>query len=361
MTEDWGSTGQAGRRERRAWLWWLLAIGVLIVVALVSLALDAYYQFQPPAASGIVRVNIAEGESVTALANDLEAKRRIRSALLFKLYVRQQNAGPLIRAGIYAIPAGMTIPQILQMFENGDTVDTSIHVTFPEGFTADQMAQRLQAEHICTAKAFLDEVNHGKFNEPFLKQIHLHKGIRYRYEGYLFPDTYDFTKHESAHQVVDTILESFQQNAVPLLANSQSGLTSLGKMITVASMVESEAKMRSELPIIASVIYNRLHRNPPMKLQIDATVEYALGHHTNIVTYGDLNVQSPYNTYRHTGLPLGPISNPGVAAIQAALEPKHTHYLYYVAKNDGSGGHYFSETMQEQVLNEQKAQANAGR
>ena len=273
----------------------------------------------------------------------------------------RKRPGRLIRAGEYALPAGLTIPEILQMFENGETIDTSIPVTFPEGFTADQMAARLQADHICSAKDFLYQVNHGKFNEPFLKQIQVQKGTRYRYEGYLFPDTYDFNKGESAHAVVNEMLQSFQDNVMPLMKNNKSGLTSLRDIVTVASMVESEAEVKSERPLIASVIYNRLNCKPPMKLQIDATVEYALGHHTNIVTYHDLDVNSPYNTYLNYGLPPGPICNPGLASIEAALQPKHTSYLYYVARNDGSGKHYFATTMAQQLQNEQKSQANAQR
>jgi UPF0755 protein len=343
---------------KRPWLRWLLIALVCLIVVAAGVAIDLYRQFQPPAPHGSVKVTVSSGESVSGIATELRAKGLVKNAWLFRMYVRQTQAGPHIRAGQYLIPSGMTIPQILEMFENGDTIDTSIHVTFPEGYTVEQMAQRLKADHVCSSAAFLNEVEHGQFSEPFLKDVQTRKGTRFRLEGYLFPDTYDFGRGESAHMVVDEMLQSFQQNVVPLIEQTKGSKQSLTDVVTIASMVESEAKVEGERPAIASVIYNRLKQNPPMKLQIDATVEYALGRHTNIVTYHDLQVNSPYNTYLNPGLPPGPICNPGMESIEAALHPKHTSYLYYVAKNDGTGEHYFATTMGQQTLNELKSQQN---
>lgn len=361
MTEGWNQTSnrpaQPAGKRRRWFRWFWIVLGCLVVIA-AGIAYDLYRMWQPPAAHGSVKVTIAQGESVASLGAKLRADHLIRSAWLFRLYVRQTHAGPRIRAGRYSVPSGMTIPEILVQFEGGHTLDTSLHVTFPEGYTIEKMAKRLQTEHICSAADFLKAVKQTNYKEPFLQDVQEHKGTRYRLEGYLFPDTYDFSRGESAHKVVNEMLADFQRHIAPVLHETKGSKQSLTDLVTIASMVEAEVKVESERPEIASVIYNRMHRTPPMKLQIDATVEYAMGHHADVVTYHDLNVDSPYNTYRNPGLPPGPICNPGIESIDAALHPKHTSYLYYVAKNDGTGGHYFARTMAEQVRNEAKSQAN---
>ncbi|MCL6625664.1 MAG: endolytic transglycosylase MltG [Alicyclobacillus shizuokensis] len=131
----------------------------------------------------------------------------------------------------------------------------------------------------------------------------------------------------------------------------------MSQVVTEASLIEKEAKVDAERPLIASVINNRLHHRPPMKLQIDATIEYILGHR-DVVTVEDTHVDNPYNTYLHPGLPPGPIASPGLASIRAVLHPAHTDYLYYVAKNDGSGEHYFAATYAQQLRNEARSQHN---
>lgn len=340
-----------------------LVIGAVICLILVIVVggglLWAYQEYQPPTARGQdpIRIVVARGESVTEIGGQLEQAGLIKNALIFRLYVRYHHAGTSLKAGTYAIQPGVRISEIVAQLTNGDVVPNNIKVTIPEGFTVMQIADRLAADNICTKAAFLNEIQNGQFQEPFVALLPNHKNIKYRLEGYLFPDTYEFQKGESAHAVVNTMLQDFQSHidSAGIMTALKAKGESLPTLITVASMVEKEAQAASDRPLIASVIENRLKRH--MKLQIDATILYILGHR-NIVTDKDLQVKDPYNTYMYYGLPPGPIASPGMASIMAALNPAKTNYLYYVAKYDGSGTSYFSSTEAQHLIDIQKSQAN---
>jgi len=220
-----------------------------------------------------------------------------------------------------------------------------VTVTIPEGFTIAQIAQRL-------AQVGLDEEQRLRTaaTAPAIEkalQLELPDGLRSA-EGYLFPETYNFALGTTADQVVARMVEEFETRfvkgpwqAVP--AEARWG--SLHEVVTLASLVEEEAQIESERPLIAGVLRNRLQRG--MRLECDATVLYALGEHRARLTRKDLQVDSPYNTYRHTGLPPGPIYNPGLACLQAALTPAQTEYLFYAARGDA--GHISSRTYEQHL------------
>jgi len=307
-----------------------------------------------------VHVDIRTGTSTAAIAQALESAGVIQNEWVFRIYLSLSHTGHLLQAGHYVFPVGLTAEQVVHYLTSGNVTSTAVHITIPEGYTVTQIANRLQQLHICTSTAFINEVQHGHFHETFLSQLsHSSKtAVKYRLEGYLFPDTYNFTRNESPHRVVDEMLQDFATHvSTPLMTDMQKANRSFTEIITVASIIEKEAKVSSERPIIASVIYNRLNRKPPMKLQMDATIEYILGHR-NVVTDADLKVKDPYNTYVNEGLPPGPIASPGMASIRAALHPAVTQYLFYVVKNDGSGSDYFASTFAEQQQNITKSQAN---
>jgi UPF0755 protein len=345
-----------GRRRRIVkWVTGVFAVGVIGVLALIGWFYEAY---QPPTAKqGQATVlTVQSGQTVTAIGESLAKAGLIRNAFVFRLYVSYHHLGRSFQAGRYQFKVGMSIAQLTQLLAHGKVMSNAVKVTIPEGFTVKQIAERLAANHICTQQSFLSQVQDGQFTEPFLKQIVTNKNVKFRLEGYLFPDTYDIRRGESPHQVVDAMLKDFQRhfNTTVMAQIKASGQT-LEAVVTKASLVVEEAKVSSERPIIASVIDNRLKDH--MKLEIDATIEYILGHQ-NIVTYKDLKVQDPYNTYLHAGLPPGPIASPGMASIEAAIHPAHTGYLYYVAKYNGTGEHYFSKTYAQQLHNEQLSAAN---
>ncbi|WP_067923052.1 endolytic transglycosylase MltG [Alicyclobacillus shizuokensis] len=350
------SDSQVDEAKRHRW-WWLVPAAA-VVVAGIAFAGWVGLNLRPPASDeGNVLVMVQPGESVAEVADQLQNKGLIRSATLFRWYVSYVHKGQEVKAGAYRLTYGQTLPQLVTALTEG-TEAATIRVTIPEGFTVTQIADRLAVAGVVKRKAFLQEVQSGHFQEPFLAEIGHRPQVRWRLEGYLFPDTYEFTKGESAHAVVGDMLEDFQRRVASVYGTTMHRQgQSLSQVVTEASLIEKEAKVDAERPLIASVINNRLHHRPPMKLQIDATIEYILGHR-DVVTVEDTHVDNPYNTYLHSGLPPGPIASPGLASIRAVLHPAHTDYLYYVAKNDGSGEHYFAATYAQQLRNEARSQHN---
>jgi UPF0755 protein len=220
----------------------------------------------------------------------------------------------------------------------------AVKVTIPEGFTVWQIADKLAENGLVDRARFLELVTHG--GRSFVAES---PAGTERLEGYLFPSTYLIPVRASPREIVTQMLDTFRNQVIPELAANTDRLSVDGKpvsvhqVVTVASLVEREAKKPADRPLVSAVIWNRLARG--MRLQVDATVLYAMGEHRPRLYYRDLGIDSPYNTYTHVGLPPGPIANPGLASIRAALHPARVDYLYYVARPDGS--HIFSRTLEE--------------
>ena len=200
-----------------------------------------------------------------------------------------------------------------------------------------EIFERLEENGICTVEELYDAAAEYTYNYSFLDWAET--GDASRLEGYLFPDTYEFYQGMQASSAINRFLLNFHGKlTADMYAQAEELQITLHQAVIIASMIESEAANDSERALIASVIYNRLAAGMP--LQIDATVMYALGEHKDYLTEEDLQVDSPYNTYLNTGLPAGPICNPGLASINAALNPESTNYLYY-ALNTETGEHQF--------------------
>jgi UPF0755 protein len=226
--------------------------------------------------------------------------------------------------------------------KQGITVDAQV-----SDFRPQQIGGLLVSHKICTLAQW-NAALEKEYEYDFLQNI---AAGPHCLEGFLFPDTYSLPEDVSAEQVINLMLKNFEKVWNQEFAGTASQKNmSVYKTVTIASMVEREARVNSERKTIAGVIYNRLNQNMP--LQIDATVVYALGGHKDVVTYADLEVNSPYNTYKYAGLPPGPISCPGKASLNAALNPEKHSYYYYLAKGDGS--HYFSKTYDEHLQAKQK-------
>ncbi len=351
--------------------WWkrkkTRSLGILTALVIIVLGFFVGLSRLPQSPNGKpgreMWVNIQTGLSSQVIGQLLAQKGVIDNAFWFRVYLWWSHQGADLQAGNYRFHSGMTFAQVVAELKAGATRYNTLMVTIPEGYTVAQIATLLEKDKLCSATAFYQAVDHGVYPESFIKQIPSHAHIKVRLEGYLFPSTYAFVRGESAHQMVQTMLaqmaDVLTQKRLAIIHNE--GLT-VNQVLTIASMVEREAQVPRERPLVASVIFNRLHHVPPMHLRIDATVEYALGYYhgfTPILTLQNLQVNSPYNTYQHRGLPPGPIANPGLASIQAVLHPAHTHYLYYVAKNNGTGSSYFATTYAQQLQNEARSQANA--
>lgn len=274
------------------------------------------------------------------IGEQLRAAGVIRSAWGFVAAARAKGVATSLQEGEYRISPAMRLLEIVDIMARGDVVLHS--VTIPEGFTAEQIVDALGATGIGNAARLADLVRYGAagYSYPFLR-----RAVGGSLEGFLFPDTYAIPRHLPDREIVALFLKRFAEVVIPRW-QATAPSRSLFDIVTVASLIEREAKIPSERALIAGVLYNRLARG--IRLEVDATVLYALGRHKDVVTLDDLAVDSPYNTYRHAGLPPGPIANPGLAAIDAALRPATTRYLFYVARADGS--HVFSRTFEEHLI-----------
>jgi UPF0755 protein len=318
----------------------LLAVLVIALLAVVSFAWAIDGDRRLPVAA--TSVDIAPGASVDAIVGQLRDEGVISSSHLFLLYLRVKGLTGHLEAAEYDFPAHSTLREVATILSTG-AHPAAVWVTIPEGFTAAQIAYRLADHGLVNSSNFLSVVR----NTDLVIDGWKTRGL----EGYLFPDTYLVPRHASSATIASLMTEQFVRELPPKHVQLAHRLGfSLPQIVTVASMVEREAKVDAERPIIAGVIYNRLRRNMP--LQIDATVEYALPHHKTALSFKDLRVNSPYNTYRYRGLPRTPIANPGGKSLLAAFHPARVDYLYYVYR--GNGRHKFSRTLEEQRAAERK-------
>ncbi|MDR7483347.1 MAG: endolytic transglycosylase MltG [Armatimonadota bacterium] len=286
-------------------------------------------------------VVIARGASAWAIGRQLAEAGLVRTPASLVVAAALQRRLSALQEGEYVLRPSQSALEIADRLARGAT---RLHrVTIPEGYTVRQIADVLAGAGLVDRARFLDvALRRGRtLGRPWLAALPTES-----LEGYLFPDTYYLPRGLSEEAVVGHLVDRFEAavDASVRAAAAARGL-SLHELITVASMVEREAQVPEERPVIAAVIYNRLARG--MRLEIDATVLYALGQHKAVVTLTDLAVESPYNTYRRQGLPPGPIASPGLAALEAAAHPAAVPYLYYVRRPDGR--HHFSRTLAEHL------------
>ena len=289
-----------------------------------------------------VSVTIPDGASTETIAEILKENDLIGSVFGFKLTSKLEGFDGTYKQGTYNIDTGMTKRQIMELLQSGK-VAADLQLMVPEGYTVKQIAAKAEEIGICTAEEFISEANNGTFDYEFLKGL---PDREYRLEGYLFPDTYFLSESMTAHDVINAMLSRFDQMYTEEYqkAVKASGHT-LDEIVTLASMVEKEIKLPEERAKAAGVMYNRLKDG--ITLGIDATVLYAVGKTAGELTQDDLNIDSPYNTRKNYGLPLGPISNPGEASFKAALYPENHNYLYYVVEAVGKDNHVYCETYDE--------------
>ena len=223
-----------------------------------------------------------------------------------------------------------------------------VTVMIPEGYSIDMMAKRLEDQGVFKADEFIAAVKDtSQYSNKFIKDIPSKKGVKYQLEGYLYPDTYKIYKSSKPKDLIQKMLDNFEKK-YSVLAKDYKGKHSMAEIMTIASMIEREAKVESERPVITGVIENRLAKK--MQLQIDPTVLYTTTnglYNAKKVYYKDLKVKTVYNTYVIKGLPAGPICNPSDTAIKAAMNPKKHKYLYYRTDGSKKGTHVFTKTFDE--------------
>ncbi|MDD5098478.1 MAG: endolytic transglycosylase MltG, partial [Candidatus Pacebacteria bacterium] len=257
------------------------------------------------------------------------------------------NSYRKIQAGDYLISSQMSIHQILKILTNGETAKEKI--TIVEGWDIEEIGDYLESKNICTKQEFIDSANDSKWIQEFsfLKD----KPQELNLEGYIFPDTYYLNKKVAADEIVETALKKLESELDnKTLEDIEKENKTIFEIVTMASMIEKEVKTLEDKRLVSGVLWNRLEIGMP--LQVDATVIYAMGQEKEKVYTKDTKIDSPYNTYKYRGLPLGPISNPGIDSINAAIFPTQSNYLYYLSADNGKT--IFSKTLEEHNYNKSK-------
>lgn len=339
---------------------------VLIVVATLILIIGIgtylgyqyfYSQLEPVQGNEIVEIQIPKGTSVKNAAFLLQEHGLIRNAQYVNYYIRWKHEGIQIIAGDYRIQQGLTVDDLLQTLSTGNVVRETVRFTVPEGYTIAQMASKLASEGLIDEQAFIDAANSRDYDYWFINEIPENTKAKHVLEGFLFPETYEVEKGATERQIIERMLRQFDREFKaewrPLL--DTMGL-SIYEIITMASIVEREAVVDAERPTIAGVFFNRLVSQ--WKLESCATVQYALGKQRDIITFADLEIDSPFNTYKIEGLPPAPIANPGRESIKATVFPEEHDYFFFVTKKDGTSQHHFSRTYQEHRANDARSRGS---
>ncbi len=302
----------------------------------------------------MVTITVYESDSMDDIIEKLHDSNLIRYPGLFRLYANLAVEEGEIKPGIWDLNTMYDYHALVNMMSPSSSRTVVENVLIPEGFTCRQIFALLEENRVCTAKDLAEYAASGELKDYwFLENVE--RGSEYCLEGFLFPDTYDFYKNSNPRDVLEKLLDNFEYRFSEemraqmdtLNTNVTQGTFDIHKVVIVASMIEKETASNDESPKIASVIYNRLFNwgDTPAYLNIDASIVYALGGKTDL-TAEDLKIDSPYNTYTHTGLTPGAISNPGLASLISALNPENTNYYFYVL-DPSTGRHKFSTTLDE--------------
>lgn len=313
-----------------------LMIFASLAASLTTLAVFDLYHFAHQAGSQPAKLIIIEpGSSLKKIARKLQKNEFISSSQRFIILNRFLQSSNLLKAGEYRIKAAASPMQIITTLKQGRVYQRQISI--PEGFTLRQIGARLQAHGLCQKDEF-KEITNSAAN---LKDWQI---IGPNLEGYLFPSTYNYSRQSSCRQIMEQMLTVGQKQLQKLMGSNPDNNLNQHQILTLASIIQKEAGNNDEMPVIASVFHNRLQRK--MRLASDPTTIYALGESFDgNLRRKDLRHPSPYNTYRHRGLPPGPICSPGNEAISAAINPDQTEYLFFVSRNNGQ--HQFSKTFKE--------------
>jgi len=309
----------------------------LILILIISFLIFGIYLPRNPFSAKEITFNIKKGDGSREIALNLEKEGLIRWSSLFRVYVLTAGVSGKLQAGTYLFSPSMNIPGIAKKMVLGDTL--KIKVTIPEGFNLKQieaeLTSKLQRTVLCR---FTAEEFKGEFG--FLKDIPDAASL----EGFLFPDTYFFSPEIAEKEIVITFLKNFDKKLTPDLREEiERQKKTIFEIIKTASLIEKEVKTEKDKKLVAGILWKRLNNGIP--LQVDATISYITGKQTIKISKTDLQTDSPYNTYKYQGLPLGPISNPGIVSILAAIYPEDSESWYYLSAPDGET--IFSKTLKD--------------
>ncbi len=338
------STTDPGPRHRRPSRGLRIGLTLMLVGGLL-VALGVRYYVWCEGASGPrtpLAFTVEEGASGEEVVNSLHDRGVLRCATVSRWLLARNGQADEVRAGTYDLTTNMTPSEAFDVITEAPPPAPTVRLTIPEGYRLTEIADRVHEVIGIPVDRFLDAADRGHRSLP--PYLPAGKPL----EGFLFPQTYEFLAHgTSAGLVIDRLLQQFATEARSLPWQNVEGLgVSPYQVVTIASMIEREARVPEDRPLIAAVIYNRLDRG--MALEIDATVAYIDPDPANGLTVSDFRIRSPYNTRLHSGLPPTPIASPGLASLQAALDPAKVGYLYYVLC--GADGHHVFSTSYDRFL-----------
>lgn len=320
----------------------------------------------------VVSFTVTDLDNMTSVSRRLKEQGIIKYPWLFRLYGWFSNADEKIETGTFELNKVYDYRALVLGMVNYDTGREIVTVVIPEGYEQQQIFELLEENGVSTVSELSQTAANYDFDYYFLDDLDL--GVYNRLEGYLFPDTYDFYIDEDPESVINKFLANFNRRfdedlvariddlntyieskimetygghypENELAAYVADHMLDMHDVVIIASLIEKEAANNSERSKISSVIHNRLISKLYPTLKVDATIQYVLAERKEVLTYDDLSIDSPYNTYKNTGLPIGPIANPGLSSIRAALYPDDTEYYFYALNNDGT--HSFSRTSEE--------------
>lgn len=300
-----------------------------------------------------VTVTIPKDASAEKIASILHKAGLIKYERAFLERLQDSEYRGRLSSGTFTLNTGWnTLRMMEEMSVSISSEENSKKLVIPEGFSVDMIAERCEELDICSKTDFINAVKSVTTSDfPFLSEVPSGANVRYKMEGFLFPATYTVPEGTTAEQLVNMMMDAFENYYTQSLRDRAAELEmSTFEVLTIASMLEREAKIPEERAMIAQVIYNRLDADMP--LQIDSSALYPLTnglYDVEEVTYEDLSYESEYNTYLHDGLPVGPICNPGIACITAVLYPVENTYYYYHVIDEKTGAHHFSETYEEHL------------
>lgn len=338
----------------------IIAMVLILIIGGISGYLYINSSLKPvdPDSDEEIAVEIPMGSSTSVIANTLEENGIIKDARVFRFYTKFNNITEF-QAGEYTFTPSMDFNEIIESLQTGRVVMEATHrITIPEGLSVDQIAEIYSENLSFTKEEFLERINDEAYIEELIEKYPdilteeiLQEDLRTPLEGYLFASTYDFYEEDPS---IDTIIEKMLQQTQTVYNRYREQVESteftIHEAITFASIIEKETATEEQRPQIAGVFYNRIENE--MKLQTDPTVIYALGEHQEVVTFEDLEIESPYNTYLVEGLPVGPISNFAENSLKAVVEPEESDYLYFL--HDSEGNLHFAEDFEQHVENREE-------
>lgn len=302
---------------------------IILLLLILGIAGYGYYYIFGEKKEYNQRVIIEKNVSVMKSLDKIIKKDDI----IFKIYLKTKNGGKDIKAGVYSINGRYSLNELMEIFESGR--GRMVKVTIPEGYSIKEIIELLEKRGEIKGEKFYQALKEyeGKFPYPTPNG---------NFEGYLYPETYFLSENYSEYELISVMLKEFIKK---FPAENYPDKDEFYKKLIMASILEREAQVKNEKPLMASVFYNRIEKN--MTLSSDATVNFLYGYKKRRMYYKDLEVDSPYNTYKYRGLPPAPICNPAIDSVESAYNPANTEYLFFVAKGDG--GHFFSKTYKEHL------------